>query len=207
MTGDAALRRLAVLQGGAAVADVLAFFDGLPPVPAAGLAGRWRGSELPTGHRFDGLLTVHGWYGKEVVDDETVFPLLFRDRAGVPRPVDPRFAPLGLLRNAAWLAHAPPARLAFPVVRPLLTGRRPQARVREVLHRGVLTGALLYDRLPVLDAFRRVGPDTLLGLMDARGVPEPFPFVLRRDVSAGGTAGVSAGSRTSGPAGRTPRPG
>ena len=199
MTGDAALRRLAVLQGGAAAADVLAFFDGLPPVPAAGLAGRWRGSELPTGHRFDGLLTVHGWYGKEVVDDETVFPLLFRDRAGVPRPVDPRFAPLGLLRNAAWLAHTPPARVAFPVVRPLLTGRRPQARVREVLHRGVLTGALLYDRLPVLDAFRRVGPDTLLGLMDARGVPEPFPFVLRRD--------VTDGRRTSGPAGRTPRPG
>ncbi|WP_448616767.1 GXWXG domain-containing protein [Modestobacter sp. URMC 112] len=203
MTGDAALERLALLQAGAAAADVLAFFDGLPPVPAAGLAGRWRGSELPTGHRFDGLLTAFGWYGKEVVDAETVFPLLFRDRAGVPRPVDPRFAPLGLLRTVPGAARTAPARAAFAAVRPLLTGRRPQARVREVLHRGVLTGALVYDRLPVVDAFRQVGPDTLLGLMDARGVPEPFPFVLRRDVRAD----VTAGSRTSGPAGRTPRPG
>lgn len=197
MTGEAALERLAELQAGASAADVLAFFDGLPPVPAAGLVGRWRGSELPTGHRFDGLLAAHGWYGKEVVDAETVFPLLFRDRAGAPRPVDPRFAPLGLLRTAPWLARTAPARVASAALRPLLTGRGPQARVREVVHRGVPTGAVVYDRLPVVDAFRRVGPDTLLGVMDARGVPEPFPFVLRRD--------VTAGRRTSGPGGRSPR--
>ena len=39
----------------------------------------------------------------------------------------------------------------------------------------------------------------VLGLMDLRGVAEPFPFVLRRE--------VTAGLRTSRPAGRTPRPG
>jgi hypothetical protein len=196
----AAGRRLAQLQaGGASAADVLELFDRLPPVPADGLTGRWRGSELPTGHRFDGLLSAHGWYGKDVVDTETVFPLLFRDRAGVPRPVDPRYAPLGLLREHTWLARTPLARAGFAVAGPLLRSHRPQARVREVRHRGVPTAAIVYDRLPVVDAFRRVDADTLLGLMDLRGVAEPFPFVLRRD--------VTAGPRTSRPAGRTPRPG
>jgi hypothetical protein len=84
-------------------------------------------------------------------------------------------------------------------VRPLLTTRRPAARVREVRHRGVVTAAIVYDRLPVVDSFRRLGEDTLLGLMDLRGVPEPFPFLLRRE--------LSAGRRTSDPAGRTPPPG
>lgn len=199
MSADAG-RRLAGLQAGSpTAADVLAFADGLPPVPVADLVGRWRGSELPTGHRLDGLLTAHGWYGKEVVDAETVHPLLFPDRAGVPRPVDPRFAPIALLRAAPGLARTPVARAAFTVARPLLTTRRPAARVREVRSRGVLTAAIVYDRLPVVDAFRRVDDDTVLGLMDLRGMDEPFPFVLRRD--------LSPGPRTSGPAGRSPRPG
>lgn len=181
--------------------EVLALFDGSPPVPVEELVGRWRGSELPTGHRLDGLLTAYGWYGKDVVDAETVHPLLFPDRRGVPRPVDPTLAPLGLLRAHTWLARTRPARAAFAAVRPLLTTRRPAARVREVRHRGVVTAAVVYDRLPVVDAFRRVGEDTLLGLMDLRGMAEPFPFLLRRD---DGSRDVSAGRRTSGPAGRTP---
>jgi hypothetical protein len=32
-----------------------------------------------------------------------------------------------------------------------------------------------------VDHLRRVAAGTLLGLMDLRGVPEPFFFVLRRD--------------------------
>ena len=123
-------------------AEVCALFDRSPSVPAEELVGRWRGSELPTGHRLDGLLTAYGWYGKEVVDAETVHPLLFPDRRGVPRPVDPTLAPLGLLREHPWLARTPPARAAFALVRPLLTTRRPAARVREVRHRGVVTAAV-----------------------------------------------------------------
>ena len=179
MTGDGPLA--ALQAGGGSGREVLALFDRLPPVPVAELVGRWRGSELPTGHRLDGLLTAYGWYGKDVIDPETVHPLLFPDRAGVPRPVDPALAPLALLRDAPWLARTPVARAAFAGLRPLLTTRRPAARVREVRHRGVPTASIVYDRLPVVDAFHRAGPGTLLGLMDLRGMAEPFPFVLRRE--------------------------
>ena len=40
---------------------------------------------------------------------------------------------------------------------------------------------MVYDALPIIDVFRRVGADTVLGAMDMRGLPAPFFFVLRRD--------------------------
>ncbi|MBM7808773.1 hypothetical protein JOD57_004610 [Geodermatophilus bullaregiensis] len=183
MTAEDAVRELDSRRGGATPAAVLALADRLPGVGVAGLVGRWRGTELPTGSPLDGLLTAYRWWGKEVVDAETVHPLLFPDRAGRPRPVQPALAPLTVLRRAPGLVRSRPARLAFAVARPLLTTRRPAARVRTVEHRGVLTAALVYDRLPVVDVFRQVTPDRLLGLMDARGLPGPYAFVLERERS------------------------
>ncbi|SDD55159.1 protein of unknown function [Geodermatophilus telluris] len=175
-----AVRWLDRHRGGVAAADLLAFADRLPGVAVAALTGRWRGAELPTGSPLDGLLTAYRWWGKEVVDADTVHPLLFRDRAGRPRPVQPAVAPLGLVVRAPGVARSRAARLAFAAVRPLLTTRRPAARLRTVEHRGVPTAALVYDRLPVVDVFRQVAPDVLLGLMDARGLDVPFAFVLER---------------------------
>jgi hypothetical protein len=147
------------------------------------LTGRWRGSGLPTGSPLDGLLEAYGWYGKEFVDAETVHPLLFADAAGRPRPLNPALIPIPVLRDHAGLAHSPLARSAFGVVRPLLTTRRPRARLRAVEHRGVVTAAMVYDALPIIDVFRRISADVLLGLMDLRGLAQPFFFVLRRDAS------------------------
>jgi len=36
-------------------------------------------------------------------------------------------------------------------------------------------------RLPINDMFRAVDGDRLLGVMDLRGMAQPFFFVLRRD--------------------------
>src|SRR4051794_3013100 len=162
-------------------AQALALFDGCPAVEPGGMTGRWRGSALPTGHPFDGLLEAYGWYGKEVLDVETVHPLLFRDVRGRPRPVDPAHAPLGVLRRAPGLARTPVARAGFAALRPLRYTRRAAARVRRVEHRGVVSAALVYDRLPIVDVLRRVAAGTLVGVMDLRAVPAPFFFVLRRD--------------------------
>jgi hypothetical protein len=168
-------------RDGASAGDALAYFDGLPAAPTEAMFGRWRGSGLPTGSPLDGLLETYGWYGKEFVDAETVHPLLFLDRAGHPRPVDPALLPIGLLRDRTDLAAHPLTVRAFTGVRPALFTRKPKARLRAVEHRGVVTAAMVYDALPIIDVFRRVDPDTLLGLMDLRGLPQPFFFLLRRD--------------------------
>lgn len=162
-------------------AAALAYFDRCATVDVAELSGRWRGRGLPTGSPLDGLLEAYGWYGKEFLDAETVHPLLFAGRSGRPRPLDPALLPVAVLRNHAALARCPVARVAFGVVRPLLTTRKPRARLRAVEHRGVVTAAMVYDALPIVDVFRRISRDTVLGLMDLRGMPEPYFFVLRRE--------------------------
>ena len=64
---------------------------------------------------------------------------------------------------------------------PLLSTKRPAARLRMVEYRGVVTGTMIYDALPINDHFRAVDEDTLLGAMDFRGMESPFMFVLRRE--------------------------
>jgi hypothetical protein len=173
-------RWLADSRHGVPADEAQAMFDLMAPLPAGEMTGRWRGSGLPTGSPLDGLLEAYGWYGKEFLDAETVHPLLFRTRAG-PRPVDPALIPLSVLRVRPGLAHSMPARAAFTAIRPMLRTRRPKARLRAIEHRGVVTAAMVYDALPIVDVFRRVSAGTVLGLMDMRGLTAPLFFVLERD--------------------------
>lgn len=177
----AAGRWLAEHRSGVAPEEALAFYDGLPEVPAADMVGRWRGSGLPTGSRLDGLLEAYGWYGKEFTGAESVHPLLFVGRGGRPRPVDPAWIPLALVRDWSGLARLWPVRTVFGRLRPLVYTNRPTARLRTIEHRGVNTAAIVYDTLPLIDVFRRIGPDTVLGAMDLRGLPAPFFFLLERE--------------------------
>ncbi|KAD3633018.1 DUF4334 domain-containing protein [Arthrobacter yangruifuii] len=173
------LQRLQDLQAGTDAGTALAFFDSLPPVQVADMYGSWRGTELPTGHPLDGLLEPLGWYGKRFDGAEEVFPLVFSgggvfnvNPSLVPLPMVLRFSPM--LRKRELLASA------RPFLRVART-RRPGARLRMTEYRGVSSATMIYDALPVLDVFRRVDADTVLGAMDLRGVRLPFFFVLRRD--------------------------
>jgi hypothetical protein len=170
-------------RNGANAEEALRFFDSLPAVSTADVLGRWRGSGLPTGSPLDGLLEAYGWYGKEFLGAESVHPLLFGTRSG-PRPIDPALIPLSVLRDRPGLAHSTLARAAFSVVRPILRTRRPKARLRAIEHRGVVTAAMVYDAVPIIDVFRRMSADRVLGLMDMRGLTAPFFFLLQRDTGA-----------------------
>lgn len=54
------------------------------------------------------------------------------------------------------------------------------ARLREVTFAGTTSAAMVYDRHPIIDHFRRVDPDTVLGLLDSKGTAPGFFFHLRR---------------------------
>ncbi|MGW0251454.1 DUF4334 domain-containing protein [Nocardia goodfellowii] len=157
-----------------------ALFDRLPAVAVSEITtGRWRGAELDTGHPWAGVLVESGWYGKQFDDADTVHPLLFTDGAGAVFPVDPRRVPMGL----AGQVPLPAIRAARKTLRytgfAIRTGK-PAARLRGIEYRGVLSAAMVYDHLPIIDHFRRVDPDTLLGVMDLRGMSDPYFFVLRK---------------------------
>ncbi|KAJ5179053.1 transcription factor cmr1 protein [Penicillium capsulatum] len=57
-----------------------------------------------------------------------------------------------------------------------------KARLREVVFRGVPTASMIYDILPIIDSFRRVSDEVVLGAMDNRdlNVHGTFYFYLTR---------------------------
>lgn len=169
---------------GVAPGAALDRFDGLPEVAPEAILGRWRGAELPTGHPLDGLLGRLGWYGKLFRGPDDVQPLLFRRPSGEPMPVDPALMPVRVALRWPALARSAPARASFAALRPLLRARTPKARLRRIEFRGRSSAAMIYDRQPIIDHFRRVDDASLLGLMDLRGVA-PFFFLLRREAEAG----------------------
>ncbi|WP_257453674.1 DUF4334 domain-containing protein [Archangium lipolyticum] len=151
----------------------LALFDSLPTVELALMRGRWKGSELQTGHPMDGMLSATGWYGKQFIDAESVHPLLFftEDRASV-FPVDPRKWPSPGIQSFVGSHRAE-----------VETGQF-KARLRMTEYRGKISATMIYDDRPILDVFRKVDADTVLGAMDTRGMAAPYFFVLRRDSGA-----------------------
>jgi hypothetical protein len=144
------------------------------------MLGEWAGEEFPTGHPMDGALAAYGWRGKRFESEEHVHPLLFGTaaRAFAVRP--------------RWVFPGVPLLLRFPVLKsagvartvrallPLLATGRSHARLRAVQFRDRVTATMVYDEVPIQDVFRRLAPDAVLGLMDMKGMAQPFFFVLRR---------------------------
>jgi hypothetical protein len=155
-----------------------ALFLTLGPVPLEMLTGFWRGRAVETGHATDGLLRASSWIGKDFLAADDVHPLVHDGAFGRYR-LNPGLVPLGLARGLG-LARLPGTRAAFRVVGLLLATRRPRARLRMIDDRGCLTAAMIYDQLPIIDVFRRVDGDTVMGRMDERGQPPAF-FVLARE--------------------------
>jgi Domain of unknown function (DUF4334)/GXWXG protein len=172
---------LATLERGTTTAAALAFYDALPAVGPDAVVGTWRGSGLATGHPLDGVLEALGWYGKRFGGDGgDAHPLLFDDGRGGVVDVNPVLAPLGVVLRCAPLVRRRVVASLVRAVLPVARTRRPRARVRATAYRGVVSATMTYDAQPIDDHFRAVDDDTLLGLMDARGMPRPFFFVLRR---------------------------
>lgn len=176
-TDEPAARLAALRSRGGTQAEALALFDALPAATIQQLTGRWKGFGVPTGHAMDGLLERYGWYGKEFLDADSVHPLLFSKGHAIVA-VQSRFLPIGLMTHPALQGGF--VATLFKVLLPLLTTRRPTARLRMLEHRGCVSATMIYDYLPINDVFRRVDQDTVLGLMDLRGTPQPFFFGLQR---------------------------
>lgn len=178
---DAAARLRALIAADATADQAWELFDSLPAARVEDVtSGRWRGAEVGTGHPWDGMLAETGWYGKQFDSADEVQPLLFAGPDGKIFPVDPRRVPLFLAGKVPVTALRP-VRQSLGALRPLLRTGTSRARLRNLEFRGKSSAAMIYDHLPIIDIFRRVDEDTLLGVMDKRGLREPYFFVLYRD--------------------------
>lgn len=158
--------------------QALAYFDGLDPVEIEQLIGDWRGEEIATGHPMGGMLSATRWLGKSFESADIVHPLVHTGLWGQRICVNPACLPirLGIRLPLRRLI----ASVLFPLIRPFITTRRPKARLRMIMFRGKLSAAMIYDAKPIIDVFRRIDDNTVLGLMDQRDDATPFFFILSR---------------------------
>jgi Domain of unknown function (DUF4334)/GXWXG protein len=172
--------RLGVLEQQASPDEALAFFDACGPVRIEELRGCWKGSGLPTGHPFDGLLEAFGWHGKRFESPEETHPLVFEGARGL-FSANPALVPVSLGVRFNRLVRTRPIRVIGRRLVRMARTSKPRARLRMVEYRGVVTATMSYDALPINDHFRRVDADTVIGVMDFRRIDRPFLFVLRRE--------------------------
>jgi len=166
--------------------DALAIFDSLEPVDIGFMIGSWKGSGFPTGHKLDGILETYHWHGKRFESQEDVHPLVFNSLTGGKAYVNPILMMpwLGIFDFLPFFKSGFMGRV-FQIVLPLFSTRRPRARLRLMSYRGKLSATMIYDHLPVNDMFRKADENTLLGIMDLKGIKQPFFFVLRREHGRG----------------------
>ena len=157
--------------------DALALYDALEPIETDFMIGAWKGEGFETGHPLDGVLERCHWHGKRFDSAELVHPLVFRKASGELTTVKPLLVMpgLGLLDRLPFLKSERVGKL-FQWMLPLLSGR-----LRMVNYRGKTSATMSYDNLPINDVFRKVDTNTVLGIMDLKGMKQPFFFVLRRD--------------------------
>ena len=160
----------ALKAGKTSTAEATAIFDSLEPVPVEFMFGLWEGGEFPTDHPMDGLLTATGWYGKRFGDAEAGDPLLFRTTD------DKGF----FVANAREVMSRVDQRVRMCQYREEVETDQPQSRLRMLEFRGKSSATMIYDELPILDHFRKVDNDRVLGAMDLRGVAQTYFFILSR---------------------------
>ena len=164
---------------GTSTETALERFDSLPPLEAQELRGLWAGAGLPTGHPMDGLLEIYGWYGKSFDSEDEVHPLLVVSPSGSLYPLQPALVPMRLVLLLQSLLRRPAVSAVARRLGPLGQASGPTARLRMVKHRGVVSAAMIYDSLPIIDHFRRLEHGGVLGLMDLRHSSQPFFFTLQ----------------------------
>ena len=161
----------------ASAEEALEVFDSLETVSSEFLHGRWKGFDIETNHPLNGLFGPTGWYGKIFVNNEDVHPLVFFAKENTELySVEPSFVPFNMnLPKDERLG------LMFGMARIVLETKESRARLRNLEYRGRVSATMIYDGIPIMDTFVRIDDDRVLGVMDLKGQPLPFFFVLERD--------------------------
>jgi hypothetical protein len=168
--------------GIATTEQALELFDSLEVVDVDFMIGNWKGDGFQTGHHMDGLLEAYHWHGKRFETPENVHPLAFSTLGGRVAYVNPAF--MGPLLKLSERFPAPKSAMfgrLFQFVMPLFTTSKSRARLRMTTYRGKSSATMVYDQLPINDVFRKIDENTVFGIMDLKGMKQPFFFILRRE--------------------------
>lgn len=171
-----------VVDGGTSTAEALEIFDGLNTVDIDFMLGAWKGRDFPTDHPLDGLLEAYHWHGKRFDTSEQVHPLVFKTMSGQTSSVNPLWiVPIVGSLDRLPIPKSKAVGRIFQLCLVLFATRRSCARLRMTTYRGKESATMIYDGLPINDIFRKINENTVLGVMDLKGMEQPFFFVLQRE--------------------------
>ncbi|NEI35112.1 DUF4334 domain-containing protein [Rhizobium leguminosarum] len=160
--------------------EMAAWFRSLDPVQPKDMVGLWSGVSIPSGHPLDGVLENLNWFGKRFHSDMRADALLFTWRPGRLVPLEPSLLPIGLAIKMAPFGRTFVARGWFSYLQKVLRARGTTASLRLQALDGIETAAMIYDKQPIVDYFRRIDDDEIAGMMCVRGDPRRFFFKLRK---------------------------
>jgi hypothetical protein len=158
--------------------EVKAWFRSLEPLRPEALTGLWKGAGMPSGHPLDGVLENLGWFGKRFHPDMRADALLFHWQPGVLVAIDPVFFPVSLAIKAARLGRSARARRLLSRVHRVIRAKGTTAAVMTHATQDGSTAAMVYDRQPIVDVFRRINDVEIAGMMEVRGDDRRFFFKL-----------------------------
>jgi len=167
---------------GATTEEALSIYDSLEPADVEFMLGRWKGEGFHTNHPMDGLLEAYHWHGKYFETSEKVHPLVFNTHSGNTLNMNPIF--FGAAMGMAARGKAPKSAFVgrtFQLFMPFFATSKSRARLRMMNFRGKSCATMAYDQLPINDVFRKLDENTVLGIMDLKGMRDPFFFILRRE--------------------------
>ena len=155
--------------------DALAIYDALEPIDTDFMLAP-EGEGFATGHPLDKSDVATGM--ASVLTAPNTYPLVFRKASGKLTTVKPMLVMPGL---GCWTGcrFCRIGGKTFQFALPL--SRRRSAPACMIHYRGKTSATMSYDNLPINDVFRKVDDNTVLGIMDLKGMKQPFFFVLRRD--------------------------
>lgn len=128
----------------------------------------------------DGVLENLQWFGKRFHPDFRADPLLFQWRPGCRVPIEPSFFPIRTVIRFAAFGKTTIARNWFSHLNKLARARDKTASIKLRTVDGEETAAMIYDRQPIVDFFRRIGDDEIAGMMVVEGDERRYFFRLRR---------------------------
>ena len=160
--------------------ELCAWFRSLEPVLPKEMVGLWRGAGVPSGHPLDGVLENLHWFGKRFHPNLRADALLFQWRPGRLVPIEPGYLPIGLVLRLAPIGRNFVARNLFSYLQKAFHARGTTASLKLRMIDGDETAAMVYDKQPIVDYFRRVDQNEVAGMMCVDRDERRYFFTLRK---------------------------
>ena len=158
----------------------LSWFKSLEPVLPDEMTGLWKGRGIPSGHPLDGVLENLNWFGKRFHPDQKADALLFQWQPRRLVAIEPSYFPIEVAIRLAPIGYSSLARKVFAYGQRFLRARGTTASLTLRASQYDDTAAMVYDKQPITDYFRRIGENKLAGMMVAKGDERHYFFSLER---------------------------